>query len=301
MSGNSTLENSYGGQTTRTVFAMSQLEIPSYAPGTGSNNNSTHTTPLNYMRRGTPLPALRRIEQISERDPQTGLDEDSERDLHEKFDVMKLASAPSDDFFQLQGTFGCDLQELEPAVIGIPRVASRIADNYGQDDLQLRYGSGSRSRPEDIDSPVRGLRCSTFCCVLILIRRSCRETLYLTFTSTIRLGVHSTSSLRPARRDNYHQWPLRAGLTGPTSSCHPQGPATTTTRTTCRACTDRRMRSARRREPASPPRRYGMPEAAEVAACPRNSIPRAEGPLLPRPCWLPTPRPPRSPSCPPSS
>lgn len=137
-------------QATNSVFSMAHLDIPTYNVGGGSNDNSAHTTPLNYMRRSTPVSSVRKVEQIKERDPYTGLDEESERDLDSKLDLLKLSSTNADDFFQLRDQHDSELQELEPSTGELPH-ARRNSDLYDDDELMMRYNNGSAKRLDGID------------------------------------------------------------------------------------------------------------------------------------------------------
>lgn len=146
MSANSGFET-FANQAPNSVFSMAHLDIPTYNVGSGSNDNSAHTTPLNYMRRSTPVSAIRRVEQIKERDPFTGFDEDSERDLDSKLDLMKLSSANATDFFQLRDQRESELQELEPSTGELPH-ESRNSGCYHEDNLMMRYNNGSAQGPD---------------------------------------------------------------------------------------------------------------------------------------------------------
>jgi hypothetical protein len=103
------LDDSFRGQLSfGSVFNMSQLDIPSYNQENTSVGNSTHTSPLNYMRRSTPVAATqnaRKVEQIRERDT----------DIDVKFDMMNLSPTVTDDFFQLQSKNDSELEALEPS------------------------------------------------------------------------------------------------------------------------------------------------------------------------------------------
>ena len=98
------------------VFGISQLDIPIYRQMTNASDNSTHTTPLNYMRHSTPnAVGIRKVEQIKEVDQCSELDEEDNQELNKKFNTMKLTSSVQDDFFQLDGgKNNFEFQELEP-------------------------------------------------------------------------------------------------------------------------------------------------------------------------------------------
>jgi hypothetical protein len=138
------LDDSFRGQlSSGSVFNMSQLDIPSYYQENTSVGNSTHTTPLNYMRRSTPAAAsqnARRVEQIRERDTFSGLEEEQDRDIDVKFDMMKLSSNVTDDFFQLQSKNDSELEALEPSKdeFGRQGQSSELFHPSGNNDLSRR-------------------------------------------------------------------------------------------------------------------------------------------------------------------
>lgn len=116
-------DTSFSSQLPTTLSVPSSINIPQFhanLQGTefiDSKEGSTHTTPLNYMRRTTPIAALRKVEQINERDPYHGGDLGEELEIDRRFDTMHLTSAATDDFFQFQNGGNDSLHELEPSVL----------------------------------------------------------------------------------------------------------------------------------------------------------------------------------------
>lgn len=115
-------DTSFSAQLPSTMSIPTSIDIPQFHGMTNnqgtdfvdSKDGSTHTTPLNYMRRSTPIAAVRKVEQIRERDPYHGGDVGDELEMERRFDTMHLTSNVSDDFFQFNNGGGDSLQELEP-------------------------------------------------------------------------------------------------------------------------------------------------------------------------------------------
>jgi hypothetical protein len=143
-SGKNPVDDSFRGQLSGSVFNMSQLDIPSYYQENTSVGNSAHTTPLNYMRRTTPVAAnqnARKIEQIRERDTFSGLEDEQDKDIDVKFGMMKLSSNVTDDFFQLQSKNDSEMEALEPAEKdhNRPRLSSDRFQSSNNNDLNRRF------------------------------------------------------------------------------------------------------------------------------------------------------------------
>jgi hypothetical protein len=214
-SGKNLVDESFRGQLSGSVFNMSQLDIPSYYQENTSVGNSAHTTPLNYMRRTTPVAAnqnARKIEQIRERDTYSGLEEEQDRDIDVKFDMMKLSSNVTDDFFQLQSKNDTELEALEPAEKDYNRQgpSSELFQPSNNNDLSRRFEQRS-----DDSSGTTDQVCGCLC--LFVFSRSLFTQLSVCLSLPPVLQGQRLRQLRARVRSGRH-WSLPARLNVPHAS-----------------------------------------------------------------------------------